>query len=234
MKKITIMTILIALLAMNASALPLEYWTFDDAVTHKLDQAANSGSNGSLWDWSNAEGTTDGAGNFVLQGDGGNATRKLPKKNMANAHATEDRYATPYTTGKYRLEVDFASWDFSTNSVGANAALKAVDSNDIAIAGIRLNMNSTNNVQVNLYVDKNDHWTTWNYSLAEVGGAKAAVEFDFDNNTVDYYVDGVKTKSFTDFSAGNFSQLTFQKLGDGWTDAATTVKMSAFGLSQLP
>ncbi len=125
MKKINITTALIALIALSASAAPLEYWTFEDAAGKKLNQATNSGSNGSPWDWGKTEGVTDGAGHFVLQ-------------------------------------------------------------------------------------------------------------FDFDNDTVDYYVDGVKTKSFTDFNADTFSRLMFQKLGEGWADAASSVVLNEFGVSQMP
>lgn len=227
------LTATVLVCAVSAFALePYEQWTFDNDATNKsFNTFANSGSLNSLWNFGTvAAMKTDGAGNFVIQNHTGQTYRKVPGKGTVNADATLDQYAVPFTSGKYRLEMDYSSWDLSSAAVGSELSFQAVSTNNgTVLAKIQLTVLDASTARIQLSGDFTSGSASqdFDYGLSSTTGAAVAIEFDFDNDTADYYVNGVKTNSFTDFQAAQLGQIVF--FTESWA-AESVVKINQMAL----
>lgn len=213
---------------LDADDTAIEYFTFDsDLGGSQLQEIENSGSLGNTWSFNGAGGdAADGVGAWLVPGDSATTNRKLP--------AVE--YVTPVTTGRYRLEADFASWDFDAASVGDKWTLSLNESGPGSpkIAQFILEVDSASSVRLRLAGDfvSGSSFRNYPFSLAEISGVSAAIEFDFDNDTAYYIVDGVIQEVFTDFDGTDISQMSYIKSGDGtadWTTAASSLTVNSFG-----
>ncbi|MEX0331878.1 MAG: hypothetical protein AB3N64_10685 [Puniceicoccaceae bacterium] len=215
----------------------LEYWTFDsDSSGAGLRDATNSGSWGSSWNFNTTSfnDIADGAGLFVLAGDSGTTTRKLPDALGPNDANDNNIYDAPVTTGKYILSVNFNSWNMDAASVGDTWKLAVNDSGGSnSIAQIIWNVQSDSVVRVRgaTSLDSGSAFReVVTLGLASATSVEVSVEFDFDLNTVRYLVDGVETHSFSDFNGTDIGQLVYVKSG-AWAGAANSVSVDEMGLS---
>ncbi len=234
MKKTTMVVAVMVGLALNASATLLEFWDFDtEAAGVDLNDAAlvNSGTMGSVWNFNTAGIKTDGLGNFVVAGDGGNTTRKLPKTGTANASALDHVYATAITgTDTYTFELNVSGWDLSAATIGDKFKLAAGDA-----AGISIERLSATEVKVSQFAGNTSYRTTL-MGLVE-GAHTFAIDFNFATDTSVYWVDGGVRDSFTDFgqlnSVEDIAGMVLVTSG-GWTTAASSLSIDSMGLSVIP
>ncbi|WP_168433489.1 PEP-CTERM sorting domain-containing protein [Pontiella sulfatireligans] len=237
MKKLLTMVVLFA--AGGVFAAPVEYFGFNEASGISIGASTNTGTIGSVWNFG-GPGTVaqDGGGNLVIDTTHAGAMyRKLPGKGTANANATLDQYATPITTGAYRLEIDITSWDLTANAVGADMTwfASSQSSGGVNLAGIRLEKDSATTARIRLFTDLTGTaggFRNYAYSLTEAGGANVAIEFDFDNNTVEYFIDGDSKQTFSDFEATQLGTLVFNT--DAAWIAGSTVSINEMGLDVIP
>ncbi len=233
MKKILIAAIM-AGLALGASAVPVEYWQFDDANGAALNAVANSGSLNSVWNFGGSGMATDGSGNFVLAGDGGTTTRKLPKQGTANANAGTDTYATPLAgSDTYTLEVNWSAWDYTSATIGDAMNFKALDSTGVLVASISVEKDSATTTRVRM-ASANANYRNFAYSLTDSSAVSAKIEFNLAGGTSEYFIDGSSTHSFSSQTfAGNIGGLIFTKSGT-WSTAGSSASIDSMGLSMVP
>lgn len=193
----------------------LEYWDFDMDAANKSfgTNWVNSGSLGSEWNFGGPGTiTTDGAGSLVVSNHSGQVFRKLPKAGTINADAGSDVYAVPFSSGVYRLELDFSSWDLPDGVDSGNLELQVV-SGGSALAAIRLRVNAAGNgTWVQLMgkesgVPKYNAYGQGTGSTNNTTATSAAIVFDFDNNTIEYFLNGISKKSTNTFNEAAFDQL---------------------------
>ena len=105
--------------AQTLTPIALELWEFDDAAGFSFGGApttanpspnasfANTGSNGSLWNFGgfSAGASTDGEGNLVVTGKAGAVYRKM-----------SPTYSPATTTGVYRLTLDISATNVTASS----------------------------------------------------------------------------------------------------------------------
>lgn len=223
--------ILIGLFALPLLASPLEYWTFDtDSSGDGLRDAVNSGSTASSWNFNTTTqgDVADGAGSFVLSGNSTTYTRKLP---------ADPGYASPATTGIYLLEWDFTSWSVNTASVGDTVSFRVSDSSGNNAANLIWEVLDSTTVRVRASTYLSDTTQAFRnlstYSLSEADGPRVGIEFDFDNDTVRYLLDGAEANSFSNFGATDIKQISLVKNG-AWGTSATSVSINEMGLSAIP
>lgn len=239
MKKILV-AILLTGLALGASAAPIEWWDMNDTAGTSLLGLNNTGTIDSTWNFNHTGAATDGNGLFVIAGNVGNTTRKLPKKGSATAEITgvNDIYASPLTTGAYSMTVDFASWNFDAASEGDLWKLKVTDSSGTDIAGIELGIVSgAGRIRMWTQGAENQYYRSFDFNATEAAGALAEIRFDLDNDTVAYYIDGTQEYLFTDFAGANIGGMAYTTSGDGtadWATAASNVKIDAMGIDVIP
>ena len=209
----------------------MEYWEFNDVAGKSFATAGNpngminSGDNASYWNFGGTSGTmqTDGNGNFVIAGDNGQTYRRLP----------DQGYGTPYSTGKYRMEMDFNSWDLDGTVAAASLGMELVDSSGARIASFQLGTDNSNNGRFQFSGISNGAlvYQSTVVGLVNTNTAHAiAVEFDFDNNTLDFLLNGTSVRAITDFDATEFSQLKFFT-NNPWS-ANSTVSLDSMGLNR--
>jgi hypothetical protein len=228
MKHIKTTAVLLMICAAGAFSAPLEWWEMSDAAGTDLNDLSNSGTLGSSWNFNTAGHETDGNGLFVVTGDSGTFTRKLPND-------ADNKYDTPFTSGAYSLDVNFAAWAFDAASEGDLWKLKAQDSSGADIAGIELGVNSgAGRIRMWTLADGGvTYYRAFTFNLAEAGGATASVEFDFDNNTVAYYLDGSQENLFTDFAGTELAGMVYTTSGT-WGTAASALSIDSMGLDVIP
>lgn len=233
MKKIGIAAILIGLV-LSASGGLLEFWDFEtEGAGVDLNDAAlvNSGTLGSVWNFNTAGIKTDGSGSFVVAGDGGNTTRKLPKVGTANASGTDGLYASAITgADTYTFELNISGWDFSAATVGDKFKLAAGSA-----AGIAIEVLGDSTVKVSQFAGDTSFRTT---ILGLVEGAHTfSIDFNFADDTSAYWVDGSVINSFTDFgqlnSVEDIAGMVLVTSG-GWSTAASSLSIDSMGLSMVP
>lgn len=212
--------------SLEADGTEIEYFTFDSELDgDQLQEIENSGSLGSTWNFNSAGGdAADGFGKWLIPGDSGTTSPKLP----------DPGYTVPETTGRYRLEADFASWDFDAASIGDKWNLRLIETGGGTIAQIVCEVDSASSVRLRFSGDfvSGGSFRDYAFSLVEVAGASAAIEFDFDNDTAYYIVDGVIQEVFTDFAGLDISQMFYVKNGDGtadWVTADSSLTLDSFG-----
>ncbi|CAA6696429.1 MULTISPECIES: sulfatase-like hydrolase/transferase [unclassified Lentimonas] len=220
-------TITLSLPITETSSVAREAWEFDDAVGTDLNELNNSGSLNSPWRFNTVD-ATDGNGLFVLVGDSSTITRKLPERGTANAVAGADFYANPISTGKYRVEIKFASWDVDAASAGDSWELKLKNAADSTILNLVLSLGSTGTSFT--YSKNGTDEIVQNFGLVETGPITVAVDIDFDNDTIDYLLNDSVTHSFA-FTASDIGQFVYIKAGS-WTTAATSVSIDHIKLSE--
>ncbi len=236
--KRSVKTAAVALMAgmvLGASAGQLEYWEFNEAAGVDLNDAAlvNSGSLGSVWNFGGSSMATDGSGSFVLAGDGGTTTRKLPKKGTANAQATVDAYATPLAgTDTYSLEMNFSAFDFTSATVNDAVNFKALDASGTMVALVTVQMDSASTTRIR-FASANSNYRNYAFALSE-GAHTAKVDFNLADGTAEYFLDGVSKNTFSGQSfSGDIGGLIFTKSGT-WNTAASSVGIDSMGLSAVP
>lgn len=216
----------------------LEYWDFNDVVgksfatTSNPNGMVNSGNNASNWNFGGTSGTmqTDGNGNFVITGHNGQTYRKLPN---------DPGYSTPYNSGKYRMEMDFNSWNLDGTAAGSSLGLELVNTSGARIAAFQLLLflgtDNSNNARFQFSGISNGilvyESVTVNLLNADTAYA-IALELDFDNDTLDFLLNGTSVRSITDFNATEFSQLKFFT-NNPWS-TNSTVSLDSMGLLQVP
>ena len=220
------------------SLVSLEYWEFNDVAGKSFDTGANdgmtnSGDNGTHW---NLGGTvsnsmeTDGNGNFVISNHNGQTYRKLP----------DPGYTTPYSSGKYRLEMNFTSWNLDNSSNGA-MGMELVDASNARVLSFTLGVDTNDTSKgkfqfagISEGSTRQDKLIYGNQTvdLSHSTRYGIAIEFDFDNDTLEFFADGNSIRTVTDFNATEFSQLKFFT-NNPWT-ANSTVSLDSMGLLQIP
>ncbi len=208
-----------------------EAWDFEgEDPGDGLRLLSNSGSLNSDWNINTASknDVADGSGRFVLNGASGTYTRKLPDAGTLNAKTDSDFYAEPVSTGKHRLEVAFASWSADAASNGDDWQIRLNDATGSRIASMSWRVDSGEaKIQ---YGGFGGNYRTRAFALIKNDPVTAAVEIDFDNDTIDYLLDGAVIESFT-FEGGAIGQLIFSK-GGLWATAATTVTLEHIKLTE--
>lgn len=230
--------------AASATAQNLEFWNFDDAAGTDLNDLSNSGSLGSAWNFNTTAGAvggaghvTNGAGLWVIDGGTSTFTRKLP--DGANEDAgPNNKYASPITTGAYRLEVNFASWDVTDFAVGDSwrLAVNDADSGSNTLAQVIFEKDSATTVRLRAATyldDTSGAYRNFSYGITETGPISLALDFDFDNNTVSYILNGSETHSFTNFGGIQIAQLSYVTAGT-WGNTGGSISIDSMGLSAIP
>lgn len=211
----------------------LETFDFEEASGKSFNTFANSGTLDSEWNYGGplANFFTDSSGNLVVSNNAGQIFRKIPKAGTANAAPGADEYATPFSTGKYRLDMDLTSWELDS-AVGSTltwAALDAASGGSIA-AGIRLEVTDATTAKLKIF-HSDSNFRSFDFGLTNAAGLAAAIEFDFDAGTATYYTNGIQTHSFGNFT-NDLPVATLQfNLSGSWT-AGSTVKIGEMGFSQ--
>jgi arylsulfatase A-like enzyme len=210
----------------------IEDFTFDDDPNTDLNDLANTGTRASTWNF-NTPSQTDGNGLFVITGDGGTTTRRLPAKGSPNALADDHIYAAPLTGGKYRLEVKFDSWDVDPASAGDEWTFNAGDATGTTIARIDFQI-ASGGVNFRFSGFDGNFREEGNYSLVQTAPVTAAIIFDFDNDSIEYLIDGTVLHTFA-FTATEIGQLSYIKGPPGsgiWNTAATSISLDHLKLIQ--
>ena len=217
---------LLCVVASVASASPISYWTFDDdAAGLGIKNTTDSGSQAANTKWSVdtvAQGhRTDGEGHFILNGDA------LPRYcALTDLSGNAAAYNPAYTSGIYRMEFNFASWELDTATAGK--VFLAARSGATEIARIEFFVAGTNTVAVQWnneggeYRQRTFSWTNSALSLA--------TELDFDNDTARYFLG---EEQIGDDFAFNVAQMdNFRYAATGWNGSSNeTVKIDSMGLS---
>ncbi|MDG2345364.1 MAG: hypothetical protein P8M62_04820, partial [Opitutae bacterium] len=188
----------------------------------------NTGTFGSLWRFNSVD-KTNGSGQFVLAGDSGSHTRKLPARNTANALVDDDMYVTPLTSGKYRLEVKFTSWDVNAASAGDVWRFKLNNTSASQIVAVAAEITASSMDIRFAAAGATEKVQTFN--LVEAGTNTLAVEFDFDADEVDFILNDTVLQS-NPFTGDNLGQLIYAKNG-AWSTAATSLSIDHIKLIEL-
>lgn len=239
---------------------PIEEFNFDNDGSGKgLTEMNNSGTNNSVWHLNSQGGkfVTDGNGNAVTSGDSGTWRRFLPDAGTANASATDDVYATAYTTGAYRIEMVISGYDFTNHGVAVDGQdqweikLTYDTGSSTDIAGLRLRIRDLsgsdgiadafqthhrgvngNKFSGNQVVDSSDP--------TDSPFTAMAIEFDFDNDVIYYYRNnlttpfagtGISGNDLGAFTAAAFNQIVLENDGT-WNTAGTSLTIDSITLYQ--
>jgi len=225
--------VLLALIAGTATAELIEYFDMNDAKGTVMKDLLNTGTLGSQWNFGGSSMETDGNGNFVLAGDGGTTTRKLPKKGTENAKIDEDAYAIPLTgNDTYRLELTFSAWDLTSATTGDSVLFKVNDSANVMVALLVLEKDTESSARLR-FASAN---TKYRNVPVELTGfdTKIAVDFNLANGTSEYFLNDVSQYTFSDLTyAGDIGSLVFVKNGS-WSTPDSQVSIDSMGLSVIP
>lgn len=215
----------------------LEFWGFDKDPANQAFGANwnNSGSLDSIWNYGGpGEIATDGFGSLVVSNHSGQVFRKLPKAGTANANGSGDVYDVAFTSGVYRLEMDFASWDFPAGADSGQLQL-TLASDGSEVVRIRLRPNTAGDgawIQLMGVESGIRQYNTYGQgagSTNKTAATSAMIEFDFDNDTINYFIDGGEPKkTATTFDAAGFDQIVFNT--DANWSPNNVVTIDAMGL----
>ena len=204
---------------------PVSYWTFDeDAAGLGIKNCIDSGSQATNTKWSAdtvGQGqVTDGAGNFVISGNALNRYTQL-----TDLSGNEAAYNPAYTSGVYRLELNFASWELDTATAGK--IFVAARSGATEIARIEFFLTGANAITVQWNNEGGEFRTrtfTWTNSAVSF-----ATELDFDNDTARYYMDETQIGSDFVFTAAQMDNLQYS--ANGWNGSSNgLVEIDSMGL----
>lgn len=212
----------------------LSYWTFDaDTAGASFDNGTggiqNSGMVTGIWNHGKSAGfSANGAGQFIVANAESGKYRKFPANGFPMG---------AYTTGKYRLEMKFASWKLDPSNLGS-LAFEVTDSGGKRIVGWNLFTEKGTESKIRFsavcasgWQDKGVDYASHMGSLNTSIGLNVAIEFDLDVKTVTYFVDGAALKTITDFTGTNIGQLKFFTDGK-WTKSGQVV-IDQMGLVKL-
>ena len=214
----------------------ISYWDFNSSPNGTaLQSVPNTGTIPAPWTTFNtSEAKADGAGNFTISGGTGNWTRKAA-------------LATPLTSGKYRAELNLSGWNINSGVTGVNnLAFKVLDATaGNTMANLIFDIQSNTNVRVrySTYATSDNGINTAgflrdgaSYSLLQTEPVRLAIEFDFDNNTVDYLLNGTSfytsASTTTQFWGTQAHTLSLVKAGTWGSNS--TLSIDSFGLTQVP
>jgi hypothetical protein len=207
----------------------LEQFNFDDAAGLSFNQFVNSGTLGSSWNFGASAGIeTDGAGSLAI-------SNHVPGT-FGTFRKISPPYAPTFSNGLYRLEMDIASWDFDTNAVGnvlTFGATSNFSTSQDRIAGLRLRVQDSSTARLQIFGNFGgtiSQYRSFDYPMSYSNGVQLAMEFDFDADTASYYVDGIETHSWTNFTGSQLETLQFD-VNSTWS-SNNVVVIDAFGLYQ--
>jgi hypothetical protein len=226
-----IIALMVSATTLGASAAQLEYWEMDDPAGTALNALLNTGTLGSQWNWGGSGMATDGSGLFVLAGDGGTTTRKLPKKGTANAQPSKDAYENPLGgTETYSLEINFDSWDMAAATTGDELNLKAYSPDGTMLAAIYFQKDVDSSVRIRM-ASANSGYRNFVFGLTETNAHSARIDFNLTSGTAEYFIDGESQNTFSGLTfAGDIENLTLIKKG-AWTTPGSSVSIESMGLS---
>jgi len=228
-------------LAVGESWSGLEDFQLNDASGTGTNGLSNTGSNGNAFDINSGNGrfVTNGSGQAVTSGDAGGWTRWFPGNGNGTQEGADDRYSSPYTTGKYRIELVVSSYDFTNHGVASGGQdsfeLQLRDTGNAIVAGLRLRIKDSGTDGLadqfqthHLGVNGNKYSGNLNVdSSSGTNVSSMAIEFDFDNDTIFYERNGnmiagtgVVGNDLGAFTAANFDQLGLVTSGT-WGTAGT-------------
>ena len=223
-------TIVIAGIVLSSFSEPLEFWNFNDARGTEMDDLLNDGSIGSVWNFGDDAMTVDGEGHFVLLGNGGSKTRKLPASGSENSMAHIDCYTSLLPRNEtYIFEMTFSSWDMTAASDRDQVSFKVVNSDGI-ILGLILFKKKEEGVLIKLSLgDKN--FRSFEYELKESRPIKVSIKFNLQDDTAEYFINDISQDLFHKLNlSGEIAGLIFSKLGN-WNSAASSIHIDSMGLS---
>ena len=239
-----------SVLAVGESWSALEDFQLSDANGTGTNGLSNTGTNGNTFDVNSQGGkfVTNGSGLAVTSGDAGGWTRFFPGNGSTGNDGQEDRYATSYGTGKFRIEFVLGGYDFTNHAVAVNGQdefeLNLRDGSNTVIAGLRLRIKDSNGDGVadqfqTHHLGVNGNKYSGNLGVDSSAGtniSSMAIEFDFDNDTIFYERNGnmvagtgVSGNDLGAFAANNFDQLTIGTEGT-WNTAGTFLNTDSFTL----
>jgi len=221
---------IVAGLATSSGAEPIEYWNFNEQPRADMELVENSGLMGSIWNWATMGAMeTDGDGHFVIQGDCGKLTRKLPKAGSAGALVGQDIYSAPLAgDSTYSLKMDLSKWDMAETRIGDCLIFKATDTNGAMVASISIKRMANNRVQLQM-ASAGSNYRGIPRPL-KGGPVSMEIRFNFSTDTAEYYIDGIQTKRFDNFDSGSIGSLIL--LTDGaWNKTEAWVKLDSMGLA---
>ena len=212
----------------------LEYWTFAaDTAGASFENGSggikNSGNNASLWNHGKVKGMeADGLGHFVVSNTG-SAYRRVPAQNYAPAQ---------YSSGRYRLVIEFASWSLDPSNAGS-LAFEVSDAKNRRIAGLNLYADKGASAKIRFSATSATGWQGRGFDyaghvagLSENRSIRCTIDFDLDNDTVTYAVNGTEVKTITDFNASTIAQVKF--FTDSKWSKLSQVKIKEMGFIRLP
>jgi hypothetical protein len=246
----------------HASVVKLDYWNFDTDTSGKTFGTstvagwANSGSNGSLWNngaYTPGKAEANGNGSLLVSGQAGAVFRKV----TGTGSATAGQYATPYTTGAYRIELNFAGWNLAGTGPNSNNSIQLLAMpNEAAgtggVAGIRLDKYGATAARVQLFSNSTasgnqENFLSVNFGLVETTAQSFAIEFDYASKNITYLRNGTIIGQYTNFlgaadgpytvtsnvgSDARMGSLQFST-SSNW-NADNTVNIDSMGFSQIP
>jgi hypothetical protein len=212
----------------------LEYWTFEtDLAGASFDDGKggilNSGTNASQWNHGKVKGMeADGLGHFVVS-NAESKYRRVP---------TQDYAPTRYNSGRYRLVIEFVSWNLDPSNKGT-IAFEVSDANNRRITGLNLYAENATDAKIRFSATSTTGWQGKGFDYAgyianlnEHRSMRLHIDFDLDNDTVTYFVNGTAVKTISDFNASSIAQIKF--FTDSQWSAQSSVKIKEMGLIQLP
>lgn len=212
----------------------LEYWTFEtDTAGVSFDDGMggilNSGTNSNNWNFGKVKGMeADGLGHFVVSNTG-SSYRRVPAQDYA---------PTRYNSGRYRLVIEFASWSLDPSNDGS-IAFEVSDTNNRRIAGLNLYAEKGTDAKIRFSATSATGWQGKGFDYAgyladlkESRPMRLTIDFDLDNDTVTYFVNGTAIKTISDFNASSIAQIKF--FTDSKWSTQSTVTIKEMGLVQLP
>jgi hypothetical protein len=198
---------------------PYELWTFDtDAVGTDLNDLANTGSNGSAWNFNTPDDTVISGGLFeITNAAGGTSTRKIV-------------YGTAVSGGSWLWQIDLSSWDFSDLADNDQITIKvAGDSSDAAGIAFKRVDASTFQVRQFTSTDGGARYRNTDLTISGSTAMTIGIEFNLDAGTVSYLIDGSETYSWSDFNQTSITGLTYSK-GGSWPSGSSNVTLDSMGL----
>jgi hypothetical protein len=212
----------------------LEYWSFEtDTAGASFNNGSggilNSGANASQWNHGKVKGMeADGLGHFVVS-NAESKYRRVPAQNYAPAQ---------YNSGRYRLVIEFASWSLDPSNDGS-IAFEVSDANNRRIAGVNLYAEKGTEAKIRFSATSSTGWQGKGFDYAgQLVGLKenrtirCTIDFDLDNDTVTYFVNGTSVKTISDFNASSIAQIKF--FTDSKWSKLSTVKIKEMGIIKLP